>query len=262
MIFSETLRTLEVDAGSARLHVSADWLQGRSAFGGLQVALALLAVRTLVPAGLPLRTLQATFIAPVPPGPAHAAARVLRAGNSVTHVETRLKQDGQLLALIVCIFGCARSSTIAYLPPLREVASGQSLELPPIAGGAAPVFTQHFRASWISGSLPFSNDPSRQGVVLLDMLDAGPMSEAHLIAIADFIPPVALSMLPKPTPGSSMTWMLELFRENWASLPLEGWRIDTELVAARDGYTSQSTLIHAPDGGLAAISRQSMVVFA
>ena len=68
-------------------------------------------------------------------------------------------------------------------------------------------------------------------------------------------------MLPRPTPGSSMTWMLELCREDFAALPLDGWRIDAELVAARDGYTSQSTLIHAPHGALAAISRQSMVVF-
>ncbi len=261
MILSEQLRAAVVAAGEARFDISEDWLQGRSAFGGLQVAFALLAMRTLVPAELPLRTLQVTFIAPVPPGPAAAYARVLRVGNSATHVEARIELCGELLALVVGVFGRARVSVIAHLPPMREVAPGRMLELPPIAGGGAPVFTQHFRARWIDGSLPFSGDPARRGVVLLDLADAGPMSEAHLIAIADFIPPVALSMLPKPTPGSSMTWMLELFREDFAALPLEGWRIDAELVAARDGYTSQSTLIHAPDGGLAAISRQSMVVF-
>lgn len=262
MIFSNALRAAVVADGSARFEVTEDWLQGRSAFGGLQVAFALLAMRTLVAAELPLRTLQVTFVAPVPPGAAEANARVLRVGNSATHVEARIEQNGQVLALVVGVFGRARSSVIAHLPALRDVAPGRSLELPPIADGAAPVFTQHFRARWISGSLPFAGDPDRRGVVMLDLLDSGPMSEAHLIAIADFIPPVALSMLPKPTPGSSMTWMLELFREDTAALPLEGWRIDAELVAARDGYTSQSTLIHAPDGGLAAISRQSMVVFA
>ncbi|HVH33257.1 MAG TPA: hypothetical protein VM847_03985, partial [Tahibacter sp.] len=46
------------------------------------------------------------------------------------------------------------------------------------------------------------------------------------------------------------------------SQPAEGWRVDAELVAARDGYTSQSTWIVAPDGRPIALSRQSMVVFA
>jgi hypothetical protein len=37
--------------------------------------------------------------------------------------------------------------------------------------------------------------------------------------------------------------------------------VDAELVAARDGYTSQSVMLWAPDGTPVAISRQSMLVF-
>ena len=38
-------------------------------------------------------------------------------------------------------------------------------------------------------------------------------SEALIVALADFIPPLALSMLRTPAPGSSLTWMLELLTD-------------------------------------------------
>ena len=95
----------------------------------------------------------------------------------------------------------------------------------------------------------------------IGLRDSGPMSEAHLLALADFVPLVALSWLPKLAPGSSLTWMLELLDHGFAAQPLSGWRVESDLVAARDGYTSQSTTLWAPDATPVALSRQSMVVF-
>ena len=57
---------------SATIEIPSDWLQGRSMFGGMQAALALKAMRTLVPEEFPLRTLQTTFMAPIPAGRATA----------------------------------------------------------------------------------------------------------------------------------------------------------------------------------------------
>jgi hypothetical protein len=82
-----------------------------------------------------------------------------------------------------------------------------------------------------------------------------------VIAIADLIPPIALSHLRKPSPGSSLTWMLEFIADDFAHLALENWRVDAELVFAGDGYTSQSAMIWGPGGIPVALSRQSMVVF-
>ncbi len=62
-------------------------------------------------------------------------------------------------------------------------------------------------------------------------------------------------------PGSSLTWMLEFLADSFSHLPLERWRIDLELLAARDGYTNQSGLLWAPDGSPIALSRQSMLVY-
>src|SRR3954467_9524801 len=75
--------------GEAMLDVPQDWLQGRTLFGGLQAVVGLAAMRSLGTAA-PLRSLQVTFLAPVPGGPVHARARILRSGKSATHVEARI----------------------------------------------------------------------------------------------------------------------------------------------------------------------------
>ena len=261
MILSDTLRGMQLDAGSARLVAGDDWLQGRSVFGGLQVVVALAAMRTLVPE-LPLRTLQTTFIAPIPAGAVDARAHVLRTGKSATQVEARLIANGETLAIVIGVFGAPRASKIALAPRRPDIADSQPPQrMGAVAEQPVPSFTQHFDAQWIRGGLPFSAHPLPEGVVLLDFRDKGAFTEAHLIALADFIPPVALSMLDRPTPGASVTWMLELPGALPPDAGMAGWRVDTRMLAAADGYLNQSTLIWAPDGTLAAISNQSMVVF-
>jgi hypothetical protein len=93
------------------------------------------------------------------------------------------------------------------------------------------------------------------------MRDFGLASEYHVLAIADFLPPIAFSLLPRPVTGGSMTWMLELITDQLGGLSLEGWRLDAELVAGRDGYTSQSVMVWGPEGRPIALSHQSMFVF-
>jgi hypothetical protein len=62
--FSVLIERAQVDAESLGVDVPEDWMQGRTVFGGLQLALALRAMRALVP-GTAVRSLQATFVAPL-----------------------------------------------------------------------------------------------------------------------------------------------------------------------------------------------------
>lgn len=260
--FQQTLATLQPSAdGRWTGATSEDWLQGRSLFGGLQVAFALRAMRALVPAELPLRTLQVSFLAPVPSGPIVVAPRLLRAGKNVCQAEAQLLEGTQVLAVVIGIFGASRASEIARCPERPAVAVPTHPPEARYIPGVTPAFLQHFKMRWLRGGLPFSGTPEPQAVIEVDLLDEGTASELHLPALADSIPPVALSLLSRPVPGSSMTWMFELLQDSYAGLSLEGWRLDVEMVAAGQGYTSQSALLWAPDGRPAALSRQSMVVF-
>jgi acyl-CoA thioesterase len=257
--FTELMQSVRADAGACAVEVPDDWLQGRSVFGGLQVALALRAMRTLVPE-MPLRTLQALFAAPVPGGTMHTQARVLRAGKNTMHVEARIVSGGETLMLVMGVFGNARESVVSVKP--RQAAVDHSKAIPfRFVPGVTPAFTQHFVSRWLRGNVPFTSTPSREIVVEIGLRDTGPATEAHVLAIADLIPPIALSHLGKPAPGSSMTWMLEFITDRFTQLPLDGWRVDADLVFAGDGYTSQSAMVWGPGGVPVALSRQSMVVF-
>ncbi len=261
MRFSEAMQTVTRHGDGWQATVSEDWLQGRSAFGGLQAALALRAMRELVPADMPLRSLQTTFVAPVPAGTVGIRARCMREGRSVIQVEASLCDGDQTLCQLVGVFGKARPSILDFQPVQPPVTSTTTAPELRYVEGRMPAFTQHFGARWLRGDLPFSGGHQRESVLRLSLRDEGPVDETHVLAFADFIPPIALSMFAAPTPGSSLTWMIELLRDRYDDLGMDHWRVDADLIAARDGYTNQSVMLWGPGGEAVALSRQSMVVF-
>lgn len=261
MVFEELIQLQQPDGDGWTATVTEDWLQGRSAFGGLQVTFAVKAMRALV-AGQPLRVLQVTFLAPVPAGTIRVQARLLRAGKNATHVEARLYDGEQTLCLVVGIFGATRESVVNIRPEQPAVVATRKPMLLPNIPGMTPAFLQHFDMRWLSGNLPFTGGTSAAAVIEVGFRQQGTMSELHLPSMADSIPPLAITLLKKPAPASSMTWMLEFLADRYDHLPLQGWRFDAEVLSAANGYTSQTAMIWAPDGSPAMLSRQNMVVFA
>ena len=85
--------------------VPSDWLQGRTAFGGMQAAIAVRAMREALPAdvrSLPLRAAQTTFIGPVPGRvEIHAQAVVLRVGRSTCHSRCDLLHEGKVVCSVM-----------------------------------------------------------------------------------------------------------------------------------------------------------------
>lgn len=260
MQFSEILVSLKRGQGVWTAAAPEDWQQGRSLFGGLQAALAVKAMRDLVPE-LPLRSLQVTFMAPVPAGVVNIRAQVLRSGKSATHVEARIVDGDQSLCLLVGIFGSSRPSKVERVL-LQPRVDCEKPRLFPYIEGVMPAFTRHFKMTWLRGGMPYSGATLPENVLELGFNDeTGAASEMHVLALADVIPPIGLSLLKTPTTGSSMTWTIEFLTEQYSDLPLQGWRMDAEMVAAKDGYTSQSGVLWAPGGRAVALSRQNMVIF-
>jgi acyl-coenzyme A thioesterase PaaI-like protein len=258
--FSVLMSSMRAGAGEAELHVPNDWLQGRTMFGGLQAAVALAAMRSLVPQA-PLRSLQATFLAPVPGGGVRSRARVLRSGKSTTYVESRIVAGDDTLALFVGVFGLPRPSTVKLIPQQAPAASSSPAIDMPWKPGITPNFTQHFKARWIVGGPPFSGMGHPENVIELGMRDSGRATEYHVLAMADFIPPIALAYVKERIAAASVTWMLEMLIEDVSALPLEGWRMDAKMMAADSGYTNQSLVLWGPGGVPVALGRQCMVVF-
>jgi len=260
MKFSQAMQSVTRHGDQWSASVSEDWLQGRSAFGGLQAALALRAMRELVPSDMPLRTLQTTFLSPVPAGSVAIRAARLRRGRSAMHVEASLCDGEQVLCRLLGVFGSARASVLDFRPEQPPVVATAAKEVQYVEG-LMPAFAQHFRVRWLRGEPPYSGGSQRQSVLQLSLRDEGRPDETHVLAFADFIPPIALSLFDRQTPGSSLTWMIEMLRDRYDDLGMDDWRVDAELLAARDGYTNQSVMLWGPRGEPVALSRQSMVVF-
>ncbi len=156
MTLSEILESMRLGDGSADVVIGEDWLQGRSVFGGLQAAIAMCAMRSLVPASVPLRTLQMTFIAPVPAGNVYATARILRSGKSAIHVEAQLQHAGQVVAMVIGIFGTARPSLVLLQPASSSPSAGvKTVSLPSTQDSSMPSFMQHFGVELLEGRRRF-----------------------------------------------------------------------------------------------------------
>lgn len=247
------------DDGVFTAELSPDWLQGRSAYGGIQAALA---VEAMLPfsGGLPIRTLQATLCAPVPDGTLRFEARLLRAGGNTRQIEARLIDDGSVLALFVGIFGRARASEVAHDLVQPDLTGQAGTRMPFVEG--MPAFLKQFSASIIKGHFPGSGTPDTEHVYRISLHDdAERTGLPQMLAMTDFPPPVGLSWLKRFTPGSTMTWMLNFTGHPFADQPLADWVIDVKLDAAHDGYTQQTVTLFAPDGYAVARGTQCMVIF-
>jgi|HubBroStandDraft_1064217.scaffolds.fasta_scaffold46339_2 acyl-CoA thioesterase len=258
--FSQLLSSARKEDGVWRTTVPDDWMQGRSVFGGLQGALAVRAMRSCVAAEVPLRVLQMTFIAPAARGDLDVRPQMLRSGKNATHVEARISSGGALASIAVGVFGRGRPSRVEVIPhvagvPPEETRLASAVAAPHIN------FTQHFTMRWLRGDPPFSGTTVPRAVIEVGLNDDGVTGAEHVIAIADAIPPLALSFLQAPAPSSTLTWTLELLKDRLDDLSLDGWVQHAELTAGRDGYTSQSAFVCARDGSVVALSRQNMVVF-
>ncbi len=244
-----SLPTLE----GGRAVIGNNWLQGRTAYGGASAALALLSAKAAC-ADLPsLRSAQIAFVGPLS-GEVETMATLLRRGKNSAFigVDVRGAEGVGLRALF--LFMASRTSTIRHgdlsitLPsaPEVEVIDGSSI---------GPGFLQQFEFAK-------AGDPAignwLRWVRLKDRTDLDP--EVELVAIADALPPAAMSVATQWGPVSTTTWQLNLVsgapatRDGW-------WLLGAELLHAADGNSSQNMTIWNRDGAAVGTATQSVALF-
>ncbi len=261
MEFSQVMAALEVADGRGRGIVPDDWMQGRTAFGGLLAALANKALRTVVPAGLPLRQLQVAFVGPVAAGPVTVEARLLRAGKSVAQAECRISSDGNAATAVLGVYGRPRGSSVALSLPRAPVPDPAAARAWLFVPGATPVFTRHMGMRWAAGAMPYAGGAEPHTRILLRHEDPAALTEAHVIALADSIPPPALSVLEHPAPASSLTWALEFLEHDFDFEPRRWWHMDAQVTAGGEGYLYHTATLYDPDGRAFACNRQLVAIF-
>lgn len=247
--------------GRLSAEVPATMAQGRSAFGGFVVALAVRAAEGLVAPGRGLRSVAVQFVGPVSAGALSLEARVLREGRALSQVEVRVSQEGEERIVVLLALGAARPTRLTWpaaaapaLPPV------EALPLLPYLEGVTPTFTQHFEYRWARGGLPFTRSPE-PGFVGLIRPKVGGVDLAVLTALLDAWPAPVLPMADRVVPASTVNWLVNVVG------PLDGaaadawWTCAVDAVASGEGYVDVDTRLWGPDGALVATSRQLAVEF-
>jgi acyl-CoA thioesterase len=260
------------EADRSHFVVPGDWLQGRTSFGGLISVLAVQAMRDVVggawPAEVKLRALQTSFIGPVVQGPVEVAVTLLREGKNVRQVQALVQQGGQTAALLLGVFGIDRETAVPVISPARPPVARSPEDTPArsLPQGVAPNFTQHMDMRFAEGAAPFSGTPSLHSRIHLQLRGepaSGVPAELLTVLLADVPPTPLISQFSKLTPASSVSWELELHplpeakpgdAEGW-------WRVDTDVLSAAGGYSSQATRLWSPSGDLAALGYQVVTVY-
>jgi acyl-CoA thioesterase len=259
--FSDLMSSLKEDDGVFRATLTEDWLQGRTAYGGLSAALCLEVVLRSVPDLPPLRSAQFTFIGPAA-GPLTIDTSVLRRGKSAVFIGADLTGEAGLATRAVLSFGIARKSAIAYENlPMPNAAS--IADSPSFFGDKTVInFQQHFESRMAGGARPLNPDSAPEYLIWFRHRDERAREGiVPLIALADAPPPAAIVLFREFAPISTMTWAVDMLddapatRDGW-------WLVQSRAEAAHQGYSPQTMTVWNADGKPVISARQNVAIFA
>ena len=267
MLFADVLQQFKAgQPDELQIEVPEQWGQGRAVFGGMASALALAHLITQLPAGIPLRSVSVSFVAPLNAGVATVSRRILRQGKSVIQAMVEITQQDQVALVLLASFGAERPSAYQINAEPAPVFADQGMVLP--KQGPAPEFTRHFDYQIIRGAMPFSGGTATElgGRIRFAEGKSTAVGVLELLALVDAWPPVSLTLLSQPAPASSLTWTIEFIQphqkaETKASTT-DWWSYLAGIEHGADGYHHIEAKLWQPDGQLAAISRQTVTVFA
>lgn len=234
-----------------RAVIGDEWLQGRTAYGGVSAAVALQAAKAIYPDLPPLRSAQIAFIGPLA-GEVSTTATLLRRGKNSAFVGVDVAGRDGIGLRVLFLFMAERDSAISFhAPPAPDLVLDDAMIMDPAR--FADGFLQNFDV------LPWDR---RTGTIrawrrLKSRNGLDP--EVELLCIADALPPAAMSLIEGWGPISTTTWQLNVIappetRDGW-------WLLEAVTLDARNGHSSQTMTIWNRDGQAVATATQSVALF-
>ena len=256
---SALLNTMEPSGEGFAIEATADWLQGRTLYGGMSAGFCLEATRRLY-ADLPLlRTAHFTFAGPAS-GRLLVTPSLLRQGKSVAVVGVDVVGEAGLAVRAVLTFGTARESALSYLalPKPDCAAPADCANL--FDGGPRPDFFGNFDVLSAGPNRPLSGAAEPAFLLWVRHRAPGDVDPfVALLALADAPPPAAFAMFARRAPISTVAWAV-----NIVGLPgdASAWHlISTRADSVLDGYSSQQMVVWDEDGRALVSAQQNVAVF-
>lgn len=252
------IASAERGEGRLRAAIPENWMQGRTAYGGLSAALAFEAARSAAPDLPPLRSATIDFVGPLA-GTVEASVEILRSGKLALWAEARVRSEAGLGLRATFLFMRDIASSVDFneggAPPAPSPEEAQEA----MRKGPANFFTSNFD---YRHALPVSERRTPdflRWIRLSEREGLDPVTE--LLCVADALPPAAMPLYETPGPVSSLTWMVNLLtprpatRDGW-------WLVRATSDYARFGCSSQVMRIWDADGAPVTSGMQSVALFA
>jgi len=258
--FSDVLDQLTRIEGIFRAEPSENWRQGRTLFGGLSAALAVVAAQRAFADLPPLKSAQFAFVGPAT-GAVELTPKLLRSGKSSAFVEVSMLSEGETALRALLLFAHPRRSSHSYRSaPLPDVSPPGAL--PEFFDAPfAPRFTSQFDARFAGGARAVSGAEKPELLLWLRHRDpAVPNDVASVIALCDVPPPAAMTMFATPAPISTVTWSLDVIGDRLIGA---GWHLThVKADTSNVGYSSQSMTLWDSHGAPVLFARQTVAIFA
>lgn len=254
----------QVSAPAPTLSFPSDWMQGRTAFGGVSAAAALRALQAEVPTDRSPHSVSVSFVGPSGAAPLRADATVLRAGGSITHGRVDLVGEEGIALSLTAAFSRQRTSIVERPPrqhaPLPAPDAGMAI---PYVPGLTPVFVQHFDLRFTSGAPPFTaqKGPLAHEGWCRHRTDPGP-PHAALLGLLDAWPSPALQALDGVAPASTVCWSVQFARVPERITADDAFFFRARVLGASgDGYVTMRGELHDREGALVAHLEQLVTVY-
>ena len=241
-----------------------NWLQGRTAYGGVTAALALQTALHASDTGnapiLPrLQAAQIGFIGPMA-GALRFESALLRQGKSAATVAVDGFAEDQIGLRASFIFAQGRPSSIVHQrAPMPQVDSAESFSPSPVRDGA-PAFLSNVDVRYI-GNTPVCSAQTPD--LLAWVRFATPVDDVHpsvaMLAMGDCLAPAAMASFTQFAPASSMNWSVHLAH---VAEPGEWFLLQSQSLHAAYGYAYQTMQVWNAQGQPLLFGSQTVAVFA
>jgi len=251
---ADILAAVEPTDTGFRCDIPADWLQGRTAYGGLSSTLALHAAQQCEPDLPPLRSALVAFVGPLA-GTVSVTATKLRRGRNAAYIETAIASDA----------GVGYRATFVFMRDMESSISFDRCERSPLSPPAADAKLYRGPAGHFTRNFEFVDcgDADAQGAWrrwgrLIDHEGLDP--DLALIAMADALPPAAYQLHRGASSMSSLTWQLNLLAPRPTTT--DGWWLmESRTDRVVGGFSSQRMTMWAADGTPVADAMQGVAIF-
>lgn len=254
--FAALLSAARQPDGSFAFDTPDDWLQGRTAYGGLTAAVAYNAAKGVEAQLPPLRSTQIAFIGPVS-NAVQTHATLLRRGKSSAFVEVRVTSNGELAMLGTFLFMAERPSSVSLAAPQAPTAP-----LPEDAEvamrGKGPAYRNQLEFRHAASLQSRSKPELLRWARLREREDIDPVSE--LLLIGDSLPAGILPLFEIPPIVSSANWTVHVHGTDIATH--DGWwLVQNKGESAMGGISNQLMSVWNRAGDAALSSSQTVSYF-